>query len=212
MNNEITTLKEPLIAIARHRLASDGDGVTTLVAFYGCTIRCKYCLNPQCHAPDGVWKTVTPIELLNELLIDNLYFMATGGGVTFGGGEPALRSEFIAQFCEIAPTEWNIGMETSLNVERCHLERLLPYINHYWVDVKDFNPEIYKRYTGADNRRVIENLMWLSKQPHARERVTIRVPEIPGFNAPGDIERTVGQITRLGFNDIDKFKYIANEA
>ena len=36
----------PLIGIARHRLTIDGEGVTTLVAFHGCPLRCKYCLNP----------------------------------------------------------------------------------------------------------------------------------------------------------------------
>ena len=36
-----------IIGIARHRLSTDGDGVTTLVAFHGCLLRCRYCLNPQ---------------------------------------------------------------------------------------------------------------------------------------------------------------------
>ena len=36
----------PIIGISRHRIATDGEGVTTLVAFHGCTLRCQYCLNP----------------------------------------------------------------------------------------------------------------------------------------------------------------------
>ncbi|MQN81994.1 radical SAM protein, partial [Prevotella copri] len=31
----------PLICIDRHRLTIDGEGVTTLVAFHGCPLRCK---------------------------------------------------------------------------------------------------------------------------------------------------------------------------
>ena len=46
----------PLICIDRHRLTIDGEGVTTLVAFHGCPLRCKYCLNPQCLDADGVWQ------------------------------------------------------------------------------------------------------------------------------------------------------------
>lgn len=46
----------PLIGIARHRLTIDGEGVTTLVAFHGCPLRCKYCLNPTSLQPDGVWE------------------------------------------------------------------------------------------------------------------------------------------------------------
>ena len=33
-----------VIGISRHRLGTDGKGVTTLVALHGCPLRCKYCL------------------------------------------------------------------------------------------------------------------------------------------------------------------------
>ena len=147
----------PIIGVARHRLAVDGQGVTTLVAFHGCTLRCQYCLNAQCLRPDGFSRTATPAELLDEVMIDNLYFLATGGGITFGGGEPAIRSEFIDAFCRMAPPEWHFTIETALNVERHHLERLLPHIHEYYIDIKDLNPDIYRRYTGQDNQRTLDN-------------------------------------------------------
>ena len=31
-----------IIGVVRHRLSTDGDGVTTLVAFHGCPLRCRY--------------------------------------------------------------------------------------------------------------------------------------------------------------------------
>ena len=114
-------LSAPFIGIVRHRLATDGKGVTTLAAFHGCPLRCKYCLNPQCLDPKMVWRNITTSQLLDELLLDNLYFLATGGGVTFGGGEPLLRSEFIDEFCRIKVPEWKVNIETSLNVDRSHL-------------------------------------------------------------------------------------------
>ena len=88
-------VKAPIIGIERHRIGRDGDGVTTLVAFHGCPLKCRYCLNPQCHDRNRQWKEITPQQLLETVAIDNLYFLATGGGITFGGGEPAMRSEFI---------------------------------------------------------------------------------------------------------------------
>lgn len=80
--------KAPVFAVSRHRLGTDGAGVTTLVGFRGCPLGCRYCLNPECVS-DGV-KTLylTPEELYNRVKQDRLYFLATGGGVTFGGGEP----------------------------------------------------------------------------------------------------------------------------
>ena len=82
----------PLICIDRHRLTIDGEGVTTLVAFHGCPLHCKYCLNPQCLEADGVWQEMDTELLMMNVEMDNLYFLATGGGICFGGGEPLLRA------------------------------------------------------------------------------------------------------------------------
>ena len=80
-----------LIGVSRHRIGVDGEeGVTTLVAFHGCPLRCQYCLNPKALSSNGVWKRYTPEELYNHVKQDDLYFRATGGGVTFGGGEPLI--------------------------------------------------------------------------------------------------------------------------
>jgi pyruvate-formate lyase-activating enzyme len=51
------------IGIARHRLTVDGDGVTTLVCFYGCTLRCKYCKNARCFGDVSESFELTPEEL-----------------------------------------------------------------------------------------------------------------------------------------------------
>ena len=72
----------PLICIDRHRLTIDGEGVTTLVAFHGCPLRCKYCLNPQCLGADGVWQEVDTELLMANVEMDNLYFLATAGGIS----------------------------------------------------------------------------------------------------------------------------------
>jgi pyruvate-formate lyase-activating enzyme len=30
-------------------MGTDGSGITTLVTFMGCPLKCKYCLNKKCH-------------------------------------------------------------------------------------------------------------------------------------------------------------------
>ena len=85
-------LKAPIIGIERHRLTTDGQGVTTLVAFHGCPLHCRYCLNPQCLVPEGVKRRISTKQLLDEVAVDDLYFQATGGGICFGGGEPLLHT------------------------------------------------------------------------------------------------------------------------
>ena len=200
-------MKVSLIGICRHRLVTDGQGVTTLVAFHGCPLRCKYCLNAQCLRIDGVWRQLTVQEILDVVTADDLYFKATGGGVTFGGGEPLLKSDEIADFCKRRPMEWRIYIETSLNVERQALETVAPYIDHYFIDVKDINPDVYRRYTSADNRRVVENLQWLAVHTDL-EKVTVRLPLIQGYNTEEDRDRSQRQLAAMGVKHFDRFEYI----
>ena len=201
-------LSAQFIGIVRHRLATDGKGVTSLVAFHGCPLRCKYCLNPQCLDPGKVWRTITTRDLLDELLLDNLYFLATGGGVTFGGGEPLLRSEFIDEFCRIKVPEWKVNVETSLNVDRKHLERLLPHIDEYFIDIKDTNPVIYKKYTTRDNTQVLDNLRWLMSHDGMAEKVIVRLPHIPDYNTQADVDRSRALLEEMGVKNFDEFDYI----
>ncbi len=203
-------LSAPLIGIVRHRLATDGKGVTTLVAFHSCPLRCRYCLNPQCLDPEKVWRTITTGDLLNELLLDNLYFLATGGGVTFGGGEPLLRSEFIDEFCHMKVPEWKVNIETSLNVDRKHLERVLPHIDEYFIDIKDTNPAIYKGYTTRDNAQVLDNLRWLMSHDGMAEKVIVRLPHIPNHNTQADINRSYSLLTEMGVKNFDEFEYFTS--
>lgn len=200
-------MKAPMIGLCRHRLTTDGQGVTTLVAFHGCPLRCKYCLNAQCLRADGVWRRMDALDILNEVMVDDLYFKATNGGITFGGGEPLQRSDEIVGFCKLQPEEWRIYIETSLNVERRHLEAVAPYIHHYFIDIKDMNPDIYHRYTSIDNQRVIENLHWLAEHVDL-SKVTIRLPHIPHYNTSEDIVRSREQLEKMGFSDFDCFDYV----
>ena len=103
-------------SIGRHRFEVDGSGVRTLILFSGCPLRCKYCINP--HTWNGLHKsrTFTPARLVEIVSVDSIYFQATNGGITFGGGEPLLNPDFISEFIDIAPSSWNYVVETSLAV------------------------------------------------------------------------------------------------
>ena len=204
MQSEVTA---PLIAINQHRLATDGEGVTTLVAFHGCPLHCQYCLNAQCLQADGVWCRLAPGELYSEVEIDDLYFMATGGGICFGGGEPLLRSDFIKAFAEIMNPEWKLTIETSLNVPLENVKAIASLVQMWYVDIKDMNPDIYKAYGRKENMRVISNLQWLAANGYA-DKVIIRLPLIPEYNTDDDRQRSQQQLEDMGFTNFDKFNYI----
>ncbi|UEB01140.1 radical SAM protein [Prevotella melaninogenica] len=204
MQSEITA---PFIAINRHRLTTDGEGVTTLVGFHGCPLHCEYCLNAQCLQADGVWCRLTPGELYSEVEIDDLYFVATGGGICFGGGEPLLRSDFIKAFAEIMNPEWKLTIETSLNVPLENVKAIASLVQMWYVDIKDMNPNIYKAYGCKENKQVVSNLQWLAANGYA-DKVIIRLPLIPEYNTDEDRQRSQQQLEEMGFTNFDKFNYI----
>ena len=192
--------------IARHRLSTDGDGVTTLVAFHGCPLRCRYCLNPQSLGDAERFREYSPEKLYAETRIDELYFIATNGGITFGGGEPCLRPQFISEFRELCGPEWRINLETSLNVPTANIEALLPVVNTLIIDIKDMNPDIYRDYTGQSNALVLENLRLIAEAGRQIDCI-VRIPLIPGYNTDADRENSRSALEALGFTRFDLFTY-----
>lgn len=195
-----------IIGIARHRLSTDGDGVTTLVAFHGCPLRCRYCLNPQSLGDGARFSEYSPEELYAETRIDELYFIATNGGVTFGGGEPCLRPQFIREFRELCGPAWQLNLETSLNVPTANIEALLPVVNTLIIDIKDMNPDIYRNYTGQSNDLVIDNLRLIAEFGRQSDCI-VRIPLIPDYNADADREASRKALETLGFDRFDLFTY-----
>ena len=144
--------------------------------------------------------------MYDEVRKDNLYFLATGGGITFGGGEPLLWTPFIKEFRRICGEGWKINIETSLNVPGEVLRSVTEVVDNYIIDIKDIDPDIYFKYTGRDNAKVLENLRYLSEVGLA-PRCLVRIPEIPGYNGAGDIARSEALLRGLGFDNLDLFKY-----
>ena len=195
-----------IIGIARHRLSTDGDGVTTLVAFHGCPLSCRYCLNPQSLGDGGRFREYSPKQLYAETRIDELYFLATNGGVTFGGGEPCLRPQFIHEFRGLCGPEWQLNLETSLNVPVANIEALLPVGNTLIIDIKDMNPDVYRDYTGQSNALVLENLRLIAEAGRQQDCI-IRIPLIPGYNTDTYRDTSRKALEAIGFTRFDLFTY-----
>ena len=197
-------VKAPIYSISRLRFGTDGKGITSLVAFMGCPLRCRHCINRWCHSDPSQARLMTPEDLYGELMIDDLYFQMTGGGVCFGGGEPTLYPEFIRQFRKVCGSRWRITVETALTCTEDVIPEMARSVDRWIVDVKDLSEEIYEEYTRKRNdiRSKLRVLL------DAGAETTVRVPHIPGHNSDADVARTIGELRSMGFNDIDEFTYI----
>lgn len=196
----------PLLHLARLRMETDGAGVTTLVAGAGCPLSCRFCINERL-LKEAPAEQVTAEELLRRVRIDDLYFRATGGGVTFGGGEALLHAAFIRRFRSLCPPEWRIAVETSLAVPRENVLLACDAVDEFIVDCKDMNPEIYRHYTGGDAYLMRENLRFLLASCET-ERILVRVPRIPGFNTSDDQSESVRILHEMGAVRLDLFDYV----
>ncbi len=200
----------PLLSISRLRMGTDGNGVTALAAGAGCPLHCRWCINRRLLR-DVLPEWITPGELLERVKIDDLYFRATGGGVTFGGGESLLHADFIRQFRETIPPEWKVNAETSLAVPEEQLLTALGAVDFFIVDCKDMNEETYRRYTGGEISLMERNLGLLLRMA-GPERVLVRVPRIPEYNTEEDQKQSAEKLRKMGAANLELFEYVRRAA
>ena len=199
----------PLLGLVRHRIGTDGDGVTTLVAGAGCPLQCRWCINKNLlkKAPAEM---VTADALFDLVKIDDLYFRATRGGVTFGGGEPLLHDDFLYRFRSICSPEWKVRVETSLAVPPESVKTAASAVDEFIVDCKDPDPVRYHSYTGGDAGLMLDNLCLL-RDLVGPEKIIVRVPLIPEYNTVSDRESNARLLREMGFARLELFDYVTKQ-
>lgn len=145
-------------------------------------------------------------ELIKELLKDEKYFHMSGGGVTFSGGEPLFYSAFIKE-CALRLKERNITtlVETCGYVPQENIKKIHQVVDYIYYDFKEIDPDKHKKYTGFDNKLILENLDWLDN--HFKGKLSVRYPYIPGYNdSKEDIEGFLAYVSRL--NNLDEVCFL----
>ncbi|MCL2126658.1 MAG: glycyl-radical enzyme activating protein [Treponema sp.] len=143
-----------------------------------CLEFCCYDALKICGAP------FSPEELCERLKSDMRYFNLEGktgggrGGITFSGGEPLLYSGFIRDFCALVP-DVHTAMETSGYGSREDLEKITGCIDLFLFDIKLINGSEHKKYCGAGNDVILDNLKFLYEND---KDIILRLPLIPGIN------------------------------
>ena len=179
----------------------DGNGIRTIVFLKGCVLRCRWCCNPESQEydiqtmmvqgkPKVIGRDVTVAEVMKTVEKDRQYYWRTGGGLTLSGGESLCQPEFATALLQAAQES---GISTAMESMGCAkwetIEKLLPYLDQYLLDIKHMNPRKHKEFTGRSNELMIENAMMIAKS--GMTELSIRVPVIPGFN---DTEEEIRQI------------------
>lgn len=126
-------------------------------------------------------------ELLEIILADRDYYIATGGGVTFSGGECMLYPDFLAELAKKCfDSGISVAVDTVGNVPWDHFEKILPFVECFLYDIKALDPELHRAGTGIGNSLILENL---EKLIQTGKTIIIRTPVIPGYNDGDELER-----------------------
>ena len=125
-------------------------------------------------------KPMTITQVLEEIKKDYLFYMESGGGVTFSGGEPYLHPEYLT---ELVSQCQQLGISTC--TESCGLfdyeacASLLAAMDQLFFDIKIMDSAKHKHYTGHGNEEILENIRRASL---INSNIVVRVPVIKTVN------------------------------
>ncbi|HDG1668764.1 [formate-C-acetyltransferase]-activating enzyme [Kluyvera ascorbata] len=193
--------------IQRYSL-NDGQGIRTVVFFKGCPHTCPWCANPESmspkietvrreskclhcatclqdadECPSGAWehigRDVTLESLEREVLKDEVFFRASGGGVTLSGGEVLMQAEFATRFLQRLK-QWGIrtAIETAGDTSPRRLLPLAQASDEVLFDLKIMDCAQARQVLSMNQPRVLENFRLLVTEGI---KVIPRLPLIPGY-------------------------------
>jgi pyruvate formate lyase activating enzyme len=142
---------------------------------------CGRCVE-ECYA--GALKMVgnkTSVADLMEIIRQDIpFYQVSGGGVTLSGGEPLVQPKFTKKLLQQCKEEHiHTALDTSGSVPWRVLETVLPYVDLVLYDLKHISPSRHRKYTGASNHLILENMKRLAD---CRVPVEIRMLIIPTIN------------------------------
>ena len=156
-----------------------------------CTIYCPHDAREICG------KEYTVDEVMREILKDKVFYENSGGGVTFSGGECMLQIDFLEEILKVCKENGiHTAVDTAGHVPYEYFERILPYTNLFLYDVKCYDSEKHRQYTGVGNELILENLERLLT---TGKSVWVRIPIIPTVNdTVEEIQRIKAYISSCG--------------
>ena len=169
----------------------DGPGIRKTVFFKGCPLKCNWCHNPEGISFDKelmknnlesfvCGKEYTAEDLAKELLKGRDILDTSGGGITISGGEPLAQPEFLEKLIKLLKFEdIHVAIETSGYAPTDFFTKIVSMVDLTIFDLKHTDSVVHKKYTGVDNKIIINNLKLLSA---SNNEFILRIPLIPGVN------------------------------
>ena len=169
----------------------DGPGTRMTVFMSGCPLRCQYCQNPD------TWKMRDGKPVYLEAMIKKIdryadLFKATGGGITFSGGESMMQPAFVSRVFR-ASKEMGVHtcLDTSGFLNRNYTDEMIDDIDLCLLDVKSGDEETYRIVTGGVLQPTIDFGQRLAK---AGKKIWIRFVLVPDLTSAEENVENVAKI------------------
>jgi len=158
----------------------DGPGLRFVTFFQGCPLRCLYCHNPETWDFKG-GKEVTAGEVFDEIRKYKNFMRASGGGVTFSGGEPLSRPPFLEALLTLCKEEGiHRVVDTSGFAPLTEgVKRVVELTDLFLLDVKSVNASMHQIITGESNTRTLAFAEYLAQQ---KKPMILRYVLVPVLN------------------------------
>lgn len=125
-------------------------------------------------------KEMTVDEVMQVVDSDSLFYANSGGGVTFGGGEPTAAGDFLLELLAASSQRgYHICLDTCGFCPPERFDNIIPKVELFLFDSKHMDPAKHRELTGVDNDVILRNLDHVLGS--GRE-VRIRIPLMPGIN------------------------------
>ncbi len=187
---------EPEIMFYPARSSKQVDFVCPYGAVNGENLNREIC--GECKTRDCIttWKNpcfelagreITPEDILKEAL-DGRGFFGAEGGVTFGGGEPALQINQLLDTVDLLRANLiNTAVET--NASATGFPRLIGKVDYMMCDLKAVTPETHRRMTGISSEPVLDNLRLACA---GQRNFQLCFPVVPEHNnTPGELNAVI---------------------
>ena len=125
-------------------------------------------------------KRMTVEEVMRVVDSDSLFYDNSGGGVTFGGGEPTAGGQFFLDLVQTAHDEGlHVTVDTCGFCPEDRFDKTIGLADLFLFDCKHMDPEQHKKLTGQDNALILRNL---EAALASSTEVRVRMPLMPGLN------------------------------
>lgn len=182
----------------------DGPGIRCVVFFQGCSLRCRYCHNPDTWNRQGGTEMDSE-EVVRKVLRYKPYF-GEHGGITLSGGEPLLQPDFAASILKRCREEGiHTAVDTSGWVDIPALEKVLPYTNLLLLDIKGLNGTDYEWITGQKDQKFRWALRLIQEK---KTDLWLRYVVLPGINDSEEHRLKLKELMDNLSSQVKKIEYL----